>query len=155
MRIVGKRLASIITAFFFLFQCASWQSSPGYQLLNEQQYDAALKLFVQELRESYQAGREPSIEILNGAAVAQFQLKNFKESIKYCRSVLARKPNHGSALYFLGASLEALNRNSMALACYNKYLYVGNNDPYYSMLKARASILKERTQQKKRRGKRE
>ena len=105
-----------------------------------------MQLFTQELRESYQHGREPSIETLNGAAVAQFQLENYKESIKYCRSVLARKANHGSALYFMGASLEALNRNTMALACFNKYLYVGNSDPYYGMLKAKSNILKERTQ---------
>lgn len=150
MSSVGKWLWGVSVAFFFLFQCATWQTSPGYQLLNDQQYDAALKLFTQELRESYQNGREPSLEILNGAAVAQYQLKNFKESIKYCRSVLARKPNHGSALYFLGASLEALNRHSMALACYSKYPYVGNDEPYYGMLKAKANILKERRQKIKR-----
>ena len=150
MNSVGKWLGGAAVFLFILFQCATWQVSPGYQLLNEQLYEEALNVFKQELRDSYQSGREPAIETLNGAAVAEFQLKNYNERIKYFRSVMARKPNHGSALYFLGASLEALKKHTMALACFTKYRYVDDEDPYYGMLKAKANILKERAQKIKR-----
>lgn len=133
-------IASLV--YFFGAGCTVNPYTQAESLLNHQEHKAALKQYLQLIKQSQKSKKNPDIRAMVGAAIAYRNLGQYRACVQMCQTILKYDSKNAAAYYYLGVSLEEMGKRKLALKYYNQFSIVSPEDPYYSFMRARANILK-------------
>lgn len=115
----------------------SWQ---GCTTLNYQQNQAGAERQVAE----YQArlrNNPRDLEALRDLGVAYYEMNQYEQARKYLLQAFKRNPRDGKTMTYLGLTLEAENKERVALLVYKRFTKVSQLSPYRQTMAMRYRLL--------------
>ena len=137
-----KQFLFALIAGIMLASCAATRYNIAENHLNDGQNKAALREYIKLLHEDKrQHGGYTDIKAMLGVAAAYYGMKQYGKTQSMCKRILKIDSNNGGALFYAGASLEAISKLKWAKKFYKRYRLLPDHDPYRRFMQARLEIL--------------
>ena len=133
---MGKWISLLLISFLICGCALVSNHHKGQRALNREEYDAAIMLFEEALRNS------PSNPgILTDLGVAYFRKGDLGKSAEYLKRAKSADPQHGRAYLYMGMVYEKQDDLPQAISEYNTYYRRSPFTPMGLKLKARMGVL--------------
>ena len=126
-----------------LIGCATGRYTVADRFLKEFDYDNAIREYtsIAETTGAFSMSRD--IRALTGVMIANYRLRHYKNSFAISKQILSIDKFNSCAIFYAGMNLEMMKRPSLAKKVYSYYTALSRFDPYYNMIKAQFSKLKQ------------
>ena len=135
-----RRLLGVLILSGMLWRCTTTQYSPAEKHLELKDYSEAIRAYLRLLDPHTRDGKRYIYydrEAVTGVGVVYWHMQRYETAEKILRMVVDKDPFFGKALFYLGASLEAMGREDEAIDVYRRYTAVPSSDPYSRVLLGR------------------
>ena len=136
-------LIPVISLLFFT-GCNTSRYGVADQLLEDGQYNAAVREYLKELNPHIRNGKRYIYfdkEAMTGVALVYYRMERYRTAEKIFNTVLKKDPTYGKARFYLGLTMESMAREDEAISVYKGYTKTQPYDPYRQVMLGRLDYM--------------